>query len=313
MTTAASRSLPWAKILIVAVPVWLLVSGGVGLYLHFHYQEKERQEQQHAYRKDINAKSLADDFLKISSLIGARHHQTPEARAGLLRMASMIEGSLGVNNIGYEVTKIAGKAHGDLTAPLLLADVLRRKTKEELWLIVPYDSPAELPRGQASASAVAVSFAVAQSLVGRSFVRNVRFLYVPMAYADEQDRLDMAAQVQRVISTQGGAIQVLVLGSMLHESKLTALTRDARQPLLREAADLMSASEDAQICLQEDGDFSSLLFEMNVPASLLLKRPLAEMNTEQEDSLEPGSTVLARSAADVAEVLIHLAGESQKK
>lgn len=74
----------------------------------------------------------------------------------------------------------------------------------------------------------------------------------------------------------------------------------------------MSASEDAQICLQEDGDFSSLLFEMNVPASLLLKRPLAEMNTEQEDSLEPGSTVLARSAADVAEVLIHLAGESQK-
>jgi hypothetical protein len=313
MTTAARRSLPWAKILIVAVPVWLLVSGGVGLYLHFHYQEKERQEQQHAYRKDINAKSLADDFSKISSWVGARHHQTAEARSGLLRMASMIEGSLGVNNIGYEVSKIAGKAHGDFTAPLLLADVLRRKTKEELWLIVPYDSPAELTRGQASASAVAVSFAVAQSLVGRSFERNVRFLYVPMAYADEQDRLDMAAQVQRVIATQGGAIQVLVLGSLLHEGKLTALTRDSGQPLLRNAADLVTASEDAEICLQGDGEFSSLLFEMNVPAALLLKKPLAEMNAEQEDSLEPGTTVLARSAADVAEVVVRLAGESQKK
>lgn len=313
MTTAARRSLPWAKILIVAVPVWLLLSGGVGLYLHFHYQEKERQEQQHAYRKDINAKSLADDFSKISSWVGARHHQTAEARQGLQRMASMIEGALGVNNIGYEVSKMAGKAHGDFTAPLLLADVLRRKTKEEIWLIVPYDSPASLSRGQASASAVAVSFAVAQSLVGRSFERNVRFLYVPMAYADEQDRLDMAAQVQRVIATQGGAIQVLVLGSQLHEGKLTALTRDSGQPLLRNAADLVTASEDAEICLQGDGEFSSLLFEMNVPAALLLKKPLAEMNAEQEDSLEPGTTVLARSAADVAEVVVRLAGESQKK
>lgn len=313
MTTAARRSLPWAKILIVAVPVWLLLSGSVGLYLHFHYQEKERQEQQHAYRKDINAKSLADDFSKISSWVGARHHQTAEARQGLMRMASMIEGALGVNNIGYEVSKMAGKSHGDFTAPLLLADVLRRKTKEEIWLIVPYDSPASLPRGQASASAVAVSFAVAQSLVGRSFERNVRFLYVPMAYADEQDRLDMAAQVQRVIATQGGAIQVLVLGSQLHEGKLTALTRDSGQPLLRNAADLVTASEDAEICLQGDGEFSSLLFEMNVPAALLLKKPLAEMNAEQEDSLEPGTTVLARSAADVAEVVVRLAGESQKK
>lgn len=313
MTTDARTSWPWAKILIVAVPVWLLVSGGVGLVLHFHYQEKERQEQKHAYRKDINAKSLADDFSKISSWVGARHHQTAEARSGLLRMASMIEGALGVNNIGYEVTKMAGKAQGDFTAPLLLADVLRRKTKEEIWLIVPYDSPASLPRGQASASAVAVSFAVAQSLVGRSFERNVRFLYVPMAYADEQDRLDMAAQVQRVIAVQGGAIQVLVLGSMLHEGKLTALTRDARQPLLREAADLVTASEDAEICLQGDGEFSSLLFEMNVPASLLLKKPLAEMTAGQEDSMEPGTVVLAQSASDVLEVLTRLAGNSQKK
>jgi hypothetical protein len=313
MTTDSRTSWSWTKLLIVAVPVWLLVSGGVGLFLHFHYQEKERQEQQHAYRKDINAKSLADDFSKISSWVGARHHQSAEARAGLLRMASMIEGALGVNNIGYEVSKMAGQTQDDFAAPLLLADVLRRKTKEEIWVIVPYDSPASLPRGQASASAVAVSFAVAQSLVGRRFERNVRFLYVPMAYADEPSRRDMAAQVQRVIAVQGGSMQVLVLGSMLHEGKLTALTRDARQPLLREASDLVNASEDAEIGLQGEGDFAALLFEMNVPASLLLKKPVAKMTAEQEDSIDPGAVVLAQSASDVVEVLTRLAVDTQKK
>ena len=303
----------WVKFLIVAVPVWLIVSGGVGLWAHFHYQEKERLEQNHVYRKDINPASLADDFAKISQQIGARHHGSDEGRAALLRMASMIEGSLGASNIGYEVKKMAGVESAGMTAPLLLTDVLRRKSKEEIWLIVPYDSPASLPRGAASASAVTVSFAVAQSLVGQPLERNVRFLYVPMIYAEEQERLDMAARVQRMIASSGAAVQVLVMGSMLHSGELVALTRDSEQALLREAGNLVTVSEDAEICLQGDGEFSSLLYELNLPAALLLKKPESEMSEMLEDGIQAPANVLAQSAEQVVQVLWRMAGTAQKK
>lgn len=307
------RRWSWVKFLIVAVPVWLIVSGGLGLWAHFHYQEKERLEQTHAYRKDIDPASLADDFAKITQQIGARHHATEEGRVALQRMASMIEGALGPSNIGYEVKKLAGIESAGVTFPLLTTDVLRRKTKEEIWLIVPYDSPKSLPRGGASASAVTVSFAVAQSLVGQPLERNVRFLYVPMAHADEQERLDMAARVQRLIGTSGGMIQILVLGSMVHSGEMIALTRDAEQPLLRDAANLLAVSGDADICLQGDGEFSSLLFEMNLPAALLLKKPEIELSEQLEDGMQAPPRVLAQSAEQVVQVLWRMAGTPQKK
>lgn len=301
------------KILIVAIPVWLALSGGVGLWLHFHQQEKERQEQKHAYRKDIDEKSLADDFTKISRQLGARHHATEPARDALMRMASMIEGALGPNNIGYEVKKLAGKDRSGVSAPLLTVDVLRRKTEQEIWLIVPYDSPPELPVGQASASAVAVSFAVAQSLVGQTLDRNVRLMYVPMAFADEQDRLDTAAQVKRLISVQGEPYQVLVLGSMLHDGALQLHTRDASQPAARESEDLVSPTANAAICLQDDGEFSSLLLEMNLPAALLLKASAGEMTALQEDEMPAGTKIMADAADQVLRLLRRMAFEVQKK
>ncbi len=306
------RRRSWVKILIVAVPVWLLVSGGIGLWAHFHYQEKERQEQQHAYRKDINAPSLVDDFNKITQQIGPRYHASEDGRNGLQRMASMIEGSLGVSNIGYEVKKIASLQHAESVAPLLLADVMRRETEEEIWLIVPYDSPVSLPRGAASASAVSVSFAVAQSLVGQPLERNVRFLYVPMAYAEEQ-RLDMAAQVRRLIGSTRRAVQVLVLGSMLHEGKMATLTRDTELLILRDASDLVVVSEGSEICFQDDGEFSSLLHEMNLPTALLFKRPEADMSALLEDGIQAPADVLAESAEQVVAVLQRLSHPTQKK
>lgn len=300
------------KILIVAVPVWLLLSGGVGLWLHFHYQKKESQEQPHAYRKDINPESLVDDFTKITEQIGPRHAQTEQARVGLQRMASMIDGALGVNNIGYEVQRVAAVGSGDGKTPLLMTDVLRRSTKEEIWLVVPYDSPTDMPRGSASASAVAVSFAVAQSLIAQPLDRNVRFLFVPAAFADEQMRLDIAAQVQRLIATSKAAVQVLVLGTMLHEGELVALMRQTGQPLA-EAGKLVKVSEDATICLQGDGEFSALLHEMNLPAALLFKMPEQEMEASLEDGIKAPSAVLAESAGQVVQLLRHLATTPQKK
>ncbi len=302
----SGRGIKW---LIVAIPVWLALSGGVGLWLHFRQAEKERQEQKHAYRKDIDEKSLVDDFTKITRQIGPRHHASEAARLALMRMAAMIEGAMGPNNMGYEVKRIAGQEKAGITAPLLTADVLRRKTKEETWLVIPYDSPVPLRMGQASASAVAVSFAVAQSLIGQSLERNVRFLYVPMAYADEQDRRDCAAQVHRLISAQGVPHRVLVLGGMLHEGKLqlVSMPGDAGGGVVE------GVKEIGENPIQGPVGFSTLLLEKNLPAAVLRSTRIGEWTAEQEDEIPAGSKVMVRSAEDVVKMLLHLSGGLQKK
>lgn len=309
MSEVSKKSLPWAKILIVAIPLWLAVSGGLGLWLHFRQQEKDRQDQRHAYRKDINADSVADDFAKIVNFLGPRHYGTTTSSESLQRMASMIEGAMGLSNIGYEVTKVAGKDQSGFTAPILMADVLRRKTKEEIWVLVPYDSPATLPRGQASASAVAASFAVAQTLVGRPLERNVRFVFLPMVDGDEQDQHAIAAQLQRLMAKHGEVWQVLLLGSMLHEGKLHAVCANAEQPMRRDLLKNVVISGDSQVQTR----FCQILEQMNLPLAYLSTKPSEVISAEQEDEMLAAKKVIAVRAGDVAELLLLLANETQKK
>lgn len=281
-----------AKILVIVLPVWLCVSGGIGLWLHFQQQEKERQEQKHAYRQDIRAESLADDWSKIVDRIGPRHESTDAGKLALQRIASMIEGALGLNNIGYEVSKVASRGDDQSVAPLLLADVMRRQTAEEIWVLVPYDSPSHLPRGQASASAVAVSFAVAQSLVGSDFSRNIRFAYLPAASAPLDQRREMTARLQRLMKRGGGVHRVVILGSMVQD-----------QVVEKELA--KSPSEQAQ--------WSELWPTSDWPIVILRAESEQPMTDLEEDACPVGSKILASNAEHIVGLLRTWAGESQKK
>ncbi|MFM2171385.1 MAG: hypothetical protein RI957_1614 [Verrucomicrobiota bacterium] len=313
MTSESNRAGRAVKCLIVAIPLWLALSGGIGLWLHFRQQATEHQQQEHAYRKDIDAQSLADDFTKIVDVLGPRNDRTDTARKSLLRVASMIEGAMGVNNIGYEVTRAIGQDSKGIAAPLLMADVLRRKTDNEIWLIVPYDSPSDLPRGQASASSVAVSLAVAQSLVGSKVDHNIRFLFAPMVHADREQRLEVAAQVKRLIELRGSPRVVLVVGSMLHEGRLSLVSNQPSSAAVVAMQDQLSVIAAAGTCFEDDSEFSSLLAARDLPAALLVKAPQMPMTAMQEDGMLPGNNTLVASARDVVSLLLRLAGDSQKK
>ncbi len=312
MTVERKRGGLGIKWLIVGIPMWLALSGGVGLWLHFRQQEREKQDHKHAYRKDIDAKSLGDDFSKIMDVIGPRHDDLDASRLSLWRMASMIEGAMGLNNIGYEVTRAAGGEGDRMSAPVLMADVLRRKTSQEIWLIVPYDSPSALPRGQATASSVAVSLAAAQSLVGRKLEHNIRFLFVPAAHAGEGPRREAAAQVKRLIAVQGSPRLALVIGSMLHEGKLSLISRQDGTSVVHQLRDLLSDADDAAICSRENNEFSQLLAAMEIPSAHLCKRPESAMTALQEDAMPAAKNVMARSAEELVSVLLRLGGELQK-
>ncbi|TAE90718.1 MAG: hypothetical protein EAZ81_09065 [Verrucomicrobia bacterium] len=281
-----------SKILIVVLPVWLAVSGGIGLWLHFQQQEKERQEQKHAYRQDIRAESVADDMQKIVERIGARHEASEAGKIGLVRMAAMIEGALGLNNIGYEVSKVASRGDDENVSPILLCDVMRRQTAEEIWVLVPYDSPSDLSRGQASASAVAVSFAVAQSLVGSTLPRNIRFAYLPSAHGAIEQRREMTERLQRLMKRRGAVVRVAVIGSMISEDLVV-------QDMGKSPSDQALWSE---LWPANEWSLSLLRAEGELP-----------MNEQELDSCPVGSKVLASNAAQVVEQLRTWANEPQKK
>jgi hypothetical protein len=281
-----------SKILIVVLPVWLAVSGGIGLWLHFQQQEKERQEQKHAYRQDIRAESVADDMQKIVERIGARHEASEAGKIGLVRMAAMIEGALGLNNIGYEVSKVASRGDDENVSPILLCDVMRRQTAEEIWVLVPYDSPSDLSRGQASASAVAVSFAVAQSLVGSTLPRNIRFAYLPAAHGAIEQRREMTERLQRLMKRRGAVVRVAVIGSMISEDLVVQ--------------DMGKSPSDQAL-------WSELWPANEWPLSLLRAEGELPMNEQELDSCPVGSKVLASNAAQVVEQLRTWANEPQKK
>lgn len=301
--TDTKKPFSWAKFTIVAVPVWLLISGGIGLYLHFQVEKKEQQKNDRVFQKAISNSSVADDYQKITAVIGPRHHESAAGIVGLTRMAAMIEGALGASNMGYSITKTAGIEINGYTAPIIRADVLKKDTDKEIWLIVPYDSDPALERGAESAASLAVAFAVAQQLVGQEFTHNVRFLFTPTSPADEEKRLELLAKIQRMITHSNRVGQVVVLGSMSHQSSLHSLCRDPSMPIASLSQELLKPSNGSEACLNEDGETSTILFEMSLPAALICSKNEEPMTAEIADAQQPSATLLSSHAKSLAQIL----------
>lgn len=300
------------KFFVVLVPVWLLVSGGIGLWAHFNFEKKEQQEQKHAYRRSINEVSLLDDFVKIADDIGGRNLAQMNGVASLKRMSSMIEGSLGISNMGYEVKKVPGVEIDGVSLPIYTVDVMRRVTKQEIWLVVPYDSPSNAPRGAASASALSVSFAVAQALIGQPIENNVRFLFVPGAYASEDLRMDLLGKCQRLMNLGGRAKQVIVLGSMLHAGPISAVGQDTTQPIFVQKNIPISVVTAAEYCMQDDVRFCQLLLESGLPSTEIFARADESMEPHLEDSITPPGKLIAAQAEQVLLLIQSLAQAKAK-
>jgi hypothetical protein len=151
-----------------------------------------------------------------------------------------------------------------------------------------------------------VTLAVAQAMVGRELTCNVHFLFLPMGYAEARSRLAMLAKAHRLITKDANATQVLVIGSMLHPGDVHVLSRDAAQPVVARADDLIVVAENAEICMQDDAEVSTLLHEMGLPAALLLTMG-EEDAMKGSDLLNPGIGQLQQRAVSILQVIERLA------
>jgi hypothetical protein len=147
----------WVVVLLCTIPLWLLVSGGLGIWGYLRSQKAEQKKEAARFATVVSAASMADDFHKLVAIIGARSPGVDEGK-GLTRAASWIEGILGPSNTGYAVQKSATQGAG--TWPILRIDLQGSDEKAApIWILTSYESPVAEPGLSDASSAVVSSIA----------------------------------------------------------------------------------------------------------------------------------------------------------
>ena len=284
--------LPW---LLAILPVWLLVSAGFAVW-YYHFRENEAAfEARQRFVKSVSSKVIEDDLRKFETIIGERNGASEKAAVNLTRAAKMIEGTLGPGNTGYEVTKIPGPADW----PWLQVSIHgKNPTRPAVWVLATYDSKPGSPGIEANATGVCATLAAAQALAGDSPESPIRFLFVPHGNDPESPILDV---VSKSADLAKEAKAVLVVEAMGGGEDLWLSSRETTALPLRKIDGLGSVRGAEVVCLGEDADFTSLMFEAGAPAVRVATR--AQLLPEDSDDKPALPSTVAASAGRLVELI----------
>jgi hypothetical protein len=278
---------PWMPFLLVLLPTWLLASAGWAIWHYFHQQDKRSAQLDYAFSRMVSEASLADDVSKITTVIGERHGSSDTAAKALDQMSSMIAGSLGPSNTGLEIRRYTTSTRW----PILVATIPGSRPKDPaLWLAATYDSRPGSPGIEANASGVAATMATAQQLAGEPLPRTIHFAFLPHGNDPDSPILETATLFANLSSD---AYAILCIEAMASGNDLWLTSRDANSPLIPLLGELGSVRSAEVVCLQEDTDLASILFELGRPAIRIATR--AQLAPDEADNSPLRPTLLATS------------------
>jgi hypothetical protein len=300
MTATPPKRSKWVPLLLVLLPVWLLASGGTAIWFYFHRAQKQSQAEQQRFAQSVSVPMLADDLKKITGIIGERNGSSESAAANLTRAASMIEGLLGPGNTGYAVQRLLGPADWPL-----IHVTLRGKNPDSpaVWVLTSYDSRPGSPGVEANATGLAATLAAAQALAADSFPVSVHFLFLPHANDPESPILETAAKFQEIAGSPTALLCVEAMGA---GQELWLSSRDTDALPLGFVQGLGSVRGAEVICLGDDSDLASVLFEMGIPAVRVATRPI--VTPDEPDDQPPSAPIVAASAGRLVELIRRCAG-----
>ncbi len=169
----------WA---IVLFPFGLLVSVIIALTLKVTKTQEDGMGIYGFKAAALNTKGLANAAYKIDHDVGLRDFEEGAMQPGMTRMTAFIRGLLSSVNLGYEIQRSEGEAIGGLIWPSYWVDWESDGSKGAVVVIVRYDREED-------SAAVAASLALAEWVRGRTFKRDIRFVYL----RSEQDLLAVTA------------------------------------------------------------------------------------------------------------------------
>jgi hypothetical protein len=277
------------KILLVLLPLWLAGSGIGALWYYFHREKKQALIEQERFAQAVSIPLIADDLRKTVEVIGERNASSKTAAANLSRAVSMIEGMLGPSNIGYAVRRTKGPAEW----PILQATLAGKDpASPAIWVLTSYDSRIGSRGAEANATGLAATLASAQALARDNPSGPVHFVFLPHANDEESPTLETAATLVEMIKAQGPPKAILCVESMGAGETLWLSSRDLSATPLNLISGLGDVYGAEVICLGEDTDLASTLFEMNLPAVRVSTRPIV-LAKEDDDQLPLAPTVAA--------------------
>ncbi len=279
----------WVTLLLVLLPVWLLASGAGALWYYFHREKKQALVEQERFSQAVSAPLITDDLRKIVEVIGERNASSETAAANLSRTASMTEGLLGPSNTGYAVRKTKGPADW----PILQVTLAGKKPDAPpVWVLTSYDSRAGSRGAEANATGLAATLAAAQALARDKPTAPVHFIFLPHSNDPESPVVETAAKFLELAKPAGLPKAILCVEAMGAGEPLWLTSRDVSATPLQLVAGLGAVYGAEVVCLGDDSDLASILFEMNLPAVRVATRPLVTA-ADADDRLPFAPTVAA--------------------
>lgn len=288
----------WFTLLLVLLPLWLIASGGFAMWYYFHLENAAARVEQQRFVQAVSIPLLEDDLKKFVTVIGERNASSDSAATGLSRTASMIEGLLGPSNTGYAVTKIRGPADWALLQVTLTG---KDPQAAPVWVVTSYDSRQGSRGAEANATGLAATVAAAQALARDHPARSVHFVFLPHANDIESPVLDTAVKFRETVNSGTAPHAILCVEAMGAGESLWLSSRDVSAVPL-EMIDGLGAVYGAEVvCLGDDGDLASILFEMDLPAVRVATR--AQLTPDEHDDRPPFPPTVAAAAGRLIDLI----------
>lgn len=290
-------------LLLVLLPVWLIASAAFALVKYFKDEKKDEAKAMQLFSRSVSTPAIADDLRKIISVIGQRNTSRPEK---LRATASMIEGSLGPSNTGYDVESIDGPAG----FPILRVTVPGADdSASPVWIATSYDSPVGSRGAEKNATGLVATLATAQSLANSSPAHPIHFLFLPHANETDAPVVDTAILLTNLIKAAQTPKAILCIEAMGDAETLILTSRDTQALPTTEFDGLGKILGAEVICLGDDFDLASILFETGLPALRVATR--STLLPDEADDKLPFAPTLAASTGRLIEFVRRLSGPNQ--
>ncbi len=286
-------------IFLTVLPLWLIGSTGIGLWLWHRGQGDQEKLETNRFRTPISVEGLEDDLRKIVEIAGPRHAGSERGATGLRRTAAMIQGSLGTGNAGYPLEVHPGPKAGEGRWPLVMARLPGEG--RSIAVVAGYDARAGRPGVEENGTGLSAVLAVAQALAGDAPGRPVTFAFVPHVYGEEGLAMDSLGRLGAHLDDPA---MLLVVEAMGQTDSLMVSSRDTSLLEPFEGRARVVGAE--VVCLGDDRDPASLLFEMGLPAVRVSTR--AMLAPDDPDDRLPDPRTHAAATIKLAELVRDLAG-----
>ena len=196
------------KILLMILPVGVVIGTIVFMFMYCYLEREDEKNHAVIISHGIRISDFEDMVGKFTDRIGQRNIDTEQGRTGLRRAASMIEGRLGPQNVGYPVARSKGEAaHGFLWKSLSVEILGQKNPDEVVFAMVSYAGAGE----DADANTVSTLMVLASSMARENPNRTIRFVFTPMDISPEEQKRWLMEQCLNAGERCSGIIGIMTM------------------------------------------------------------------------------------------------------